>query len=191
MPLRALGLVLALTVAAPITAGAKPTREAVESRLRAHEVAASAADWRALGDGVDAVLVAVAADARADLLMRARALSALGFFPTPRARRHLESVIDANGRAADRDARLLVRKAAMALGWMGGPTAPARIGPLLENDDAEVRLDAAIALGLTRLKSAADILRKRVDSEPAANVRAQIGRQIRIIDDALAAATAK
>jgi HEAT repeat protein len=67
---------------------------------------------------------------------------------------------------------------------------PARLGPLLDHEDPEVRLDAAIALGLTRLAPAADLLRKRMDVEPVPRVRSQMGRQLRVIEDARAAAAA-
>jgi hypothetical protein len=51
-----------------------------------------------------------------------------------------------------------------------------------------VRIDAAIGLGLTRSEEAADLLRKRFDVETVPKVRNQIGRQIRLIEEAVAAA---
>jgi hypothetical protein len=50
-----------------------------------------------------------------------------------------------------------------------------------------VRIDVAIGLGLTRSEEAADFLRKRFDVETVPKVRNQIGRQLRLIEDAAAA----
>jgi hypothetical protein len=44
----------------------------------------------------------------------------------------------------------------------------------------------AIGLGLTRSGEAADFLRKRFDVETVPKVRSQIGRQLRLIEDAAA-----
>jgi hypothetical protein len=49
-------------------------------------------------------------------------------------------------------------------------------------------LDVAIALGLTRSEEAADFLRARFDVETVPKVRSQMGRQLRVIEDALAEA---
>jgi hypothetical protein len=73
---------------------------------------------------------------------------------------------------------------------MGGLDVPERLGRLLENPDPDVRLDATIGLGLTRLGAAATLLRGRGPREPLARVKTQIERQIRIIDDAIAQAKA-
>ena len=51
-----------------------------------------------------------------------------------------------------------------------------------------MRIDVAIGLGLTRSEEAADFLRKRFDIEPVPKVRSQIGRQLRLIEDAAAEA---
>jgi hypothetical protein len=58
----------------------------------------------------------------------------------------------------------------------------------LDHPDPDVRIDVAIGLGLTRSEEAADFLRKRFDVETVPKVRNQIGRQLRLIEDALAAA---
>jgi hypothetical protein len=91
-------------------------------------------------------------------------------------------------KASSNDAgdKLLLRKAALALGWVGGTAVPAQLGPLLEHPDPDVRLDVAIGLGLTRSGEAADFLRKRFDVETVPKVRSQIGRQLRLIEDAAA-----
>ncbi|HXU82001.1 MAG TPA: HEAT repeat domain-containing protein, partial [Polyangia bacterium] len=81
---------------------------------------------------------------------------------------------------------LLLAKAAVALGWLGGVRVPDRLGPLLDHPDPDVRVDAAAGLGLTRLPTAVEHLRKRLDVEPVARVRAQISRQIQVIEATLA-----
>jgi hypothetical protein len=203
--LRVLLLMLVTLPLAPGARAAKPAgapagrvaRGTVEARLRAYEPG-PASGWQSLGAGADEALVEIGRDPKVDVLIRARAVSALGYFPTPPARRFLEQMIASGaGEVArptptkpgsDAGERLLLRRACVALGWMGGLGVPARLGPLLGHADPDVRIDAAIGLGLTRLGAAADLLRKRVDTEAEPRVRAQMGRQLRVLEDALAAA---
>jgi hypothetical protein len=155
-------------------------RPSVEARLRSYKPDPAA--WRALGPGTDEALIEIAGDGKAELLLRTRAVSTLSYFPTPATRKYLEKTIDARTASQDPNDRLLVAKAAVALGWLGGVQVPARLAPLLDHPDPEVRLDAAVGLGLTRLPSAAEELRKRLDAEPVPRVRAQISRQIEVIE---------
>jgi HEAT repeat protein len=193
MGLRPLLLLMATVALVPRPGAARPraTRSTVEARLRAYEPG-NASGWQALGPGADEALVEIGRDPKVEVLIRARAVSALGYFPTAPARRFLEQTVAPGAsdpaRPADAGDRLLLRRAAVALGWIGGLEVPARLGPLLAHSDPEVRVDAAIGLGLTRLSGAADLLRKRFDVEPVPRVRSQIGRQLRVIEDALAAA---
>jgi HEAT repeat protein len=186
----ALALLWSLPVAGKPAAGAaRATRGAIEAKLRAYEPGA-ASGWQALGPGADEALVEVTRDPAVEVLVRARAVSALGYFPTAAARRCLEQTVESKATSSNAGDRLLLRRAAVALGWQGGTGVPARLGPLLDHEDPEVRVDAAIGLGLTRLGPAAGLLRKRMDIEPVARVRSQIGRQLRVVEDALAGAAA-
>jgi HEAT repeat protein len=172
--------------------GARPAgraeRATVEERLRANTPTTSAAGWHALGTGVDEVLSAIADDTKVDLRVRGRAVSALGAVPTRPGRAFLEKIISQKAASNDATDKFILRKAAVALGWIGGTGVPAQLGPLLQHPDPDVRLDAAIALGLTRSAGAADLLRKRFDVETIPKVRSQIGRQLNLIEQAAAAA---
>jgi hypothetical protein len=55
----------------------------------------------------------------------------------------------------------------------------AQIAGLFENEDDDVRLDAAIGLGLTRAAAAATFLRRQLAVEQTPRVREQIERQLR------------
>lgn len=192
------GLMLLLTAGDAIgmppssqDAGARTTprraqRTAVEARLRAYDLAPSGTNWNALGTGADEVLVEIGADAKIEPLVRARAVSALAYLVTPAARKFLEATVVEKARSTEVNDRLLLRRASVALGWHGGAAAMERLAPLLDNAEADVRLDAVIGLGLTRLPSAADLLRKRIEGEKEPRVRNQMGRQVRMIEDALA-----
>jgi HEAT repeat protein len=174
-----------LTLALASLAAAKPAaprvpRATIEPHLRKYKPDPAA--WRALGPGTDEALIEIASDGKSEGLLRSRAVSTLGYFPTPAARKFLESTIDSKAASPDPNDRLLVAKAAVALGWLGGVQVPERLAPLLEHPDPEVRLDAAIGLGLTRLPSAAEVLRKRLDVETVDRVRGQISRQIQVIE---------
>jgi hypothetical protein len=183
-----LSAALSVLLAGPAAPAGRPDRAAVEARLRANTLPSSAADWRELGPGVDEVLIAIAGDAKADLQLGAHAVSALGVVSTRLGRAYLETVVKQKASSTDAGDKLLLRKAVLALGWAGGTLVPAQIGPLLEHPDPDVRLDVAIGLGLTRSEEAADLLRKRFDVETVPKVRSQIGRQLRLIEDAVAEA---
>lgn len=156
-------------------------RATVEDRLRKYQPDPAA--WRALGAGVDERLMEIVADGKVEVLLRARALSTLAYFPGAAARKVLETTVEGKAGSSDAGDRLLVRKAAVSLGWLGGARVPGILAPLLDSPDAEVRLDAAIALGLTRLPAAAETLRQRLELEPVPQVKAQISRQIQLIDE--------
>lgn len=191
----ALGLGLSLAATAIARSEPRPrepppaTRADVEAKLRAHPPP-PAASFRALGYGTDQLLVEIGGDAKAELLLRARAIAALGYLPTAPSRRFLEAFVAEHAGASDDRYRLLLRRAAVALGWQGGLHAASRLGALFDHHDPDVRLDAALGLGLTRLPAAADLLRKRLPNETEARVRSQISKQLRLIEDALAAGTA-
>lgn len=174
-----------LLAASPAPAG-RPERAFIEARLRADTLPRSAADWRALGTGIDEVMIAIAGDSKADLQLRARAVSVLGVVSTRPGRAFLETVVKEKASSKDAADRLLLRKAVLALGWAGGAAVPDQLGPLLEHPDPEVRLDVAIGLGLTRSEEAAAFLRNRFADETVAKVRNQIGRQLRLIEEAAA-----
>jgi HEAT repeat protein len=175
----ALVISLLLSASTPTRA----TRATVEPKLvRYHP---DAAQWRALGPGTDETLIEIARDPKAELLVRSRAVSTLSWFATAASRRFLEATIESKGSSADVGDRLLVRRAAVALGWLGGTEVPGRLAPLLGHDDPDVRTDAAAGLGLTRLPAAATALKRRLDVEPVESIRAQISRQIQIIEGAL------
>jgi len=131
-------------------------------------------------------MIAIAGDSKADLQLRARAVSVLGVVSTRPGRAFLETVVKEKASSKDAADRLLLRKAVLALGWAGGAAVPDQLGPLLEHPDPEVRLDVAIGLGLTRSEEAAAFLRNRFADETVVKVRNQIGRQLRLIEEAAA-----
>jgi HEAT repeat protein len=177
-----LALSLLLSLAPTAKPAAHVARDTIEPKLRRYHP--DPAGWRALGPGTDEALIEIARDGKAEIVMRSRAVSTLAYFATPASRKFLEATIDGKATSANPDDHLLLRKAAVALGWLGGTQAPDRLAPLLASEDPEVRFDAAVGLGLTRLPAAAKPLRRRLDIEPVDRVRAQISRQIQVIETA-------
>lgn len=173
--------------------GAVPDlRRAVEARLRAVETPPGADELKVLGAGVPEALLAIAADPKAEILVRARATSALGFFPSAVVRERLLAMLAPAGPEAPPATQgelLLARKAAMALGWQAAGVK--EVAGLLEHGDADVRIDAAFALGLTRLPAAAERLRVRSVVEKDTRVQRQIERQLRVLDEAIGKAGGK
>ncbi len=179
---------LAAAAADPATAGAHPggktsardaeERPKLEAFLADHDVP-SVAQLQAITHAPAKPLMTIAADAHAATLVRARAVAALRLFPSSDTRSFLAGLIEAKAKTADATERLLVRRAAIALGWLGGPDVCEQIAVLFENEDSEVRVDAAIGLGLTRAAEAPALLRKQLTVETVARVRDQIERQLR------------
>jgi HEAT repeat protein len=185
-----MALVAALVTAGPWRAprtaqAARANREAVLKLLGASERTPNEKELRGLGSDVDAVLIDLARDGKLEPRLRARAVSALAFAPTRASREHLVKLVTGGSAAKDATDVLLVRRAAVALGWQGGPTATPLLGVLLEHADPEVRIDAALALGLTRQASAVEVLRARLQAETDARVRGHISRQLSVIESAL------
>lgn len=169
---------------APLAAGPSPDarlaaeRSRFETYLSKHDVP-TAADLNGLGHAPEKTLMAVSSDTHADGLVRARATAGLRFFSTPEVQTFLSKLVQSKAKATDATDRLIVRRAALSLGWMVATGAPDVLVLLFDNDDVEVRVDAAIGLGLTRADAAIVHLRRRLAVENAPRVREQITRQLR------------
>src|SRR5262245_64773995 len=107
--------------------------------------------------------MAIADDRAADRSLRARAVAVLAYARTARSHVFLENLVLRKAPSSDPTDRLLLRRAAVALGWQSGPRVVDILAPLLDHADAEVRLDAAVALGLCRSPKAEAPLRARLD----------------------------
>jgi HEAT repeat protein len=156
-------------------------RAKVEGYLAAHDVADSD-QLRVLVAEPGKPLMAIVTDARVKGLLRARAAAALRLVPTPEIHTFLEKLVQAKAKASDATDRLIVRRAAVALGWMAGPRTQDQLALLFENADEEVRLDGVIAIALTRAATAATLLRKQRAAETSPRVRDQIDRQLRTLE---------
>lgn len=166
----------------PDAGPANPDRVKLETFLATHDVS-SAGEIRAIASAPDRALIAIATDAHADRLTRARAMAALRLLPSPAVQAFLEKFIEENAKDTDATLRLLLRRAAVGLGWMPGSDTPEQLSLLFENEDADVRLDAVLGIGMTRSATAADVLRKQLAVETAPRVRDQIRRQIDVLGE--------
>jgi hypothetical protein len=173
-------LAAAPTSPPPSPAGkAGEARPKVEAYLSSHDVPALA-ELRDLTSTPEKFLMAIVEDARAADLIRARAVATLRLLPSPAVQGFLGKLVRSKAKSNDGASRLILRRAAVALGWMGGPGADADLALLFENADPEVRLDAAIGLGLTRAADAPVFLRRQLAVESVPRVRDQIERQLRV-----------
>jgi hypothetical protein len=209
----------ALSGAAPLPLAPKPkpapaakptTRQQVERLLRATERPPGPVDLATAGPGAEDALVDIAGDRKAEATLRARAAGALAHAASPRARAFLLDTVTRGAQAptnanaganvganvganagANAGDRLVLRRAAVALGWQGGPTAPPALGTLLAHADPEVRTDAAVGLSLTRLAAAATSLRNHLPVEKDPKVQAHIARQLNALESSLGLADAR
>ncbi len=134
--------------------------------LSAYEDPATAADWRALGDGAAAELFAIAQDGALSHTKRGNAIVALGWFPAESHRRYL-----ANLAVSEVEDSLFRRKAVFALGNGWGAGALPELTTALQASDKHLRAAAATALGKVGTPAAADALRARLAVESDAMVR--------------------
>ena len=155
-----------------------PTRAEVESALAKEGGPGELQHWAATADGI---LTAVAADRAASETVRGRALSALAYARTSRVHAFLENfIIEKTPSSAPSIGSCSVGRPT-SLGWQGGPRVVEVVAPLLDHSDADVRLDAAAALGLARAREAEAPLRARLAVETDAAVRRQIEAALKAV----------
>jgi HEAT repeat protein len=164
--------VCALALLLPLaSAWAGPQRDAVLELLNAYEDVPSQADLAALGDGIDQELMEIADDAKVPSTRRGRALSALQHYRTDDVRTFLEAHVDAS------DKGILRRKAAWSLAaW--GDDAVAKLQGALADDDVQLRIAVAQALGSIGTDTARAALTARLDPEPETAVKDAIRKAL-------------
>ncbi|HVV50301.1 MAG TPA: HEAT repeat domain-containing protein [Polyangia bacterium] len=181
-----IGCLLAALVAADGGAPSKdrarpPGRADVEAALAKGGSPAELQHWAATADGV---LMALAADRAASETVRGRALAALAYAGNGRVHAFLENFVIEKAPSTSPLDRVLVRRAAVSLGWQGGARVVEIVAPLLDSPDADVRLDAAAALGLTRARDAEAPLRARLAVETDPGVKRQLESAIKAVSAA-------
>jgi hypothetical protein len=159
-------------------AAKKPTRADVEASLAKSSAPSDLQRWAASADGI---LTVVAADRGASETVRGRALAALAYARTARVHAFLENFIIEKTPSSTAVDHLLLRRAAVSLGWQGGARVVELVAPLLDSTDAEVRLDAAAALGLCRERDAEAPLRARLAVETEAGVKRQLEAALKAV----------
>ncbi len=162
---------LAALLAADAGAPASSTRHDVEAALNKNP---SPTELHRLADTAEPTLIAIAGDRAASPAARGRSLAALAYARSGRAHTFLENFIIKTTPSRDPADHVLLRRAAMALGWQSGPRLTEVLAPLLDSDDREVRLDAAAALGLGRAHDAERPLRARLEVETDPAVKHEI-----------------
>ena len=166
---------LALLLAAPGAAQAADLRDAVLTQIGGFEDPVDATSLQGLGDEVGPTLMAIAEDRTVPRTTRARALAALGWFPTDQTRALLVAALDGT------DA-LLARKAVVGLGRGWGAGALPELSRALGSEDAHLREAAARALGSLEAPEARAALEARLAVEETAHVRetlsAALGSQV-------------
>jgi len=176
MPIIHVACLVALVAA---DAGAPaPTRHDVQAAL---DKAPGPTELRRLAETAEPALIGIADDATLPAATRGRALSALAYTRSGRSHAFLENFIIKKTPSRDPADRGLLRRAAMALGWRSGPRLTEVLGPLLDSDDRDVRLDAAAALGLGHAHDAERVLRDRLAIETDPGVKQQIEAALKAI----------
>ena len=162
---------LPLALVAPTTAHAGALRAPVLSALSGIEDVPSADDLRSIGDGVEAELMELAQDSALAPTQRARAVHALGWFPSDGSRALLLSTLSSGD-------SLLARKAAYALanGW--GDASVPLLQPALASADVQLRIATVRALDGVGTESARGALGGHLTVEANAEVAATIRKAL-------------
>lgn len=174
----AIGLALfnvGTVLAAPKTPTAQATRASVEAVLVKEGGPMAPKDVQAMGKDADLVLIDIVRDAHASAVLRGRAIDALAASGTVVARDQLVRIVKPTQSEVD---LALVRKALLGLGWLRDGRILANAGPWLDHDSAPVRLDAAVALALSKNEDAIELLQRHNRTEKDVNVKRQIQRLI-------------
>lgn len=174
-------LALAATVMLICGAATPLTRAEVEQRLLREPRGLNPSDAAAIAREAAKLLLQIADDHAAAPPLRGRAMDALAYARTAPVHDFLENFLIRTLPSRDATDLMLLRKAAVALGWQAGGRAVEILALVLDHPDREVRLDAAVALGLTRAQAAEKPLRARLAQETDAAVRAQIETQLKVL----------
>ncbi len=162
-----LGLALGLLLAGPALAAELDSQ--LQDLLAKHDSAPTQAEFQALGEGVDAELLRLAQDPETRSSARARAILALGWYPSPQAQVFLTSTL-AEGSGVDR------RKAAQALatGWGYSPA----LEQALADQDVQLRMATIRALAQLDSPQAHQALQARVMTETDEDVQALLAESL-------------
>jgi hypothetical protein len=147
------------------SAGASEHRGAIMDLLNQLDGTPSAESWKALDDGVDAELIAIADDHEVPHSRRGRAVTALQFFPSDSVNIYLVKLLVEESSDA-----LLRRKAAwsLAVGW-GDKALSHLVGPL-GSEDVQLRIATVHALESVGSPAAMTMLAGRLPTETTASV---------------------
>jgi len=170
-------MALLLAIWLPLSAAASAPSDALVALLDGIEQSPTAEQLTALGEGVEAALMAVASDGEMPRSRRGRALTSLAFFPTTEVRSFLD------GQLADGDNNgLLRRKAAYALGAGFGAKAVAVLAKALDDDDVQLRIATATALGLVEADEAREALTTRRGKETEDAVKTALDSALGVVE---------
>lgn len=170
--MRALFVVLLVLLAAPSARADEALRARCLDLLSAYEEPAGAAEWKALGAGAPAELLAIAQDASLSHTRRANAIVALGYFPGE-TRGFLATLATAEGGES-----LFRRKAVYALANGYGDAALPELTVALAAPDQQLRAATARALTKLATPAAKDALRARLPVEDDRMVRELISASV-------------
>jgi hypothetical protein len=139
--------------------------------LSGYERIPGEAYWRARGPQTVAALQALFDDERQPRFVRLRAVRAVSFYRTPRARSFLLAVARGPGQ---RD--LFIREALLGLGRAFGEQVAGEIEPFLDHDLPLVRRTAAETLGAIEARAWRSKLERRLQKERDPGVRDALER---------------
>jgi len=141
--------------------------------MSGYEYVPTRGDWRRLGPGAETVLAEIYNDAARPLVIRARAVSGLGYFNTEASFKLLQGLLNAN-----QTERLFRRKAIAALGFGFGSRAVDVIAKEFQHEDRFVREAAVHALARIDDQRVVGLLERQLQTEQAEFLRATLTRTL-------------
>ena len=160
-------------------------RSRVERSLSVIEKGASkAALLRVYGADVEGVLREIVAKPSRAVLARVRALTALRYFPSKATRELLAAEIAKTKRKRRGLELVYLQQALRSYAVVTGKAAVATVVPLLSHSSIDVRIAAGEALRLSASPKARALIAARLARDSSATVRAELTRQLQLIDRA-------
>ena len=147
----------------------------VSSLLKGFESVPTQAEWLALGPGTAEVLLEIANDTSERDMIRARAIIALGYFPSDHSTETLKILL-----ASETNSEFLRRKAVRALATSLGDASLTTIAPYVEHKSVHMRESAIRAVASVKSPQAKALLESRLKIEESTLLREVLQDSIQV-----------
>jgi HEAT repeat protein len=148
----------------------------IDEMLGGIESSPSADEWKKLGDDAPAVLLKIAGDSKQLATRRARATTALKYFPNADTQKGLNDLLN-----DDKTPMVVRRRAALSLTAFGNDSLPV-LETYAAHNDKRLRESVIKALGALKTPESKMLLEARLKVEDREYLKEEIVKSIKLID---------